>query len=309
MPIICIGNLSMGGTGKTPHTEYLIKLLHNERNLAVLSRGYGRKTSDFIIADDNSTSHDIGDEPLQMHLKYPDIKVAVENKRVLGILNLLYKYNDINTILLDDAFQHRSVKAGLNVVLTSYNYPFYQDYILPIGNLRELTVGINRADIIIVTKCPETLSKEEQESIKAKIQINKPIYFSSIVYGEIYSLFYDKKINYKDMNNVLLVTAIANALPLKNELLNNNINVKHLEYRDHYNFTNKDADNISACFESFALDDSDSKIILTTQKDAMRMKKNNTFAKLPIFVIEIKIDIINDKSNFNKKIIEYAKQD
>ena len=299
----------MGGTGKTPHTEYLIKLLHNERNLAVLSRGYGRKTSDFIIADDNSTSHDIGDEPLQMHLKYPDIKVAVENKRVLGILNLLYKYNDINTILLDDAFQHRSVKAGLNVVLTSYNYPFYQDYILPIGNLRELTVGINRADIIIVTKCPETLSKEEQESIKAKIQINKPIYFSSIVYGEIYSLFYDKKINYKDMNNVLLVTAIANALPLKNELLNNNINVKHLEYRDHYNFTNKDADNISACFESFALDDSDSKIILTTQKDAMRMKKNNTFAKLPIFVIEIKIDIINDKSNFNKKIIEYAKQD
>ena len=299
----------MGGTGKTPHTEYLIKLLHNERNLAVLSRGYGRKTSDFIIADDNSTSHDIGDEPLQMHLKYPDIKVAVENKRVLGILNLLYKYNDINTILLDDAFQHRSVKAGLNVLLTSYHYPFYQDYILPIGNLRELTVGINRADIIIVTKCPETLSKEEQEGIKAKIKINKPIYFSSIIYGEIYSLFSDKKINYKDMNNVLLVTAIANALPLKNELLNNKINVKHLEYRDHYNFTNKDAENISTCFDSFALDDSYSKIILTTQKDAMRMKKNNTFAKLPIFVIEIEIDIINDKSNFNKKIIEYANQD
>ena len=174
IPIICVGNLSTGGTGKTPHIEYLIRLLHKQYSIAVLSRGYKRKSTGFLLADSTSTAEDIGDEPMQFHRKFPDIGLAVDTKRVHGVEQTRQRRKDTQVILLDDGFQHRALKAGYYILLTSFDQLYINDYLLPVGNLREARSGAKRADMIIVTKCPDDLSPGDQENIRKKNRAAEP---------------------------------------------------------------------------------------------------------------------------------------
>lgn len=306
IPIICIGNLSMGGTGKTPHTEYLINLLKPNHNLAVLSRGYGRKTTDYIEAPIGAGAKLIGDEPAQFKRKNPEIIVSVEKKRVKGVLNLLYDNPKTDVILLDDAFQHRAIKPGCSVLLTDYNDPFYHDYLLPIGRLREFRAGKKRANLIIVTKCPKNISEEERKKITKAIKPlpDQSVFFSRIKYGKIYNPFTNEELQ-KSLNSyeVLIITGIANPQPLYDELNAKNIIYKSKSYRDHYPFSAKDVEPISKIFNTFATSD---KIILTTEKDASRLVEIKEFENLPIYCIEIEIEIIENKEEFDNRIINYV---
>jgi len=190
IPIISVGNLSMGGTGKTPHIEYLIRLLKPEFYIATLSRGYGRKTKDFLLADTQSTVNDIGDEPLQFKNKFPKMPVAVDEKRLRGVKRILELFPSIQSILLDDAFQHRPVKSGLSIVLTDFNKLYIDDHVVPSGTLREFPMGIKRADIIIITKCPHIPLPIERKGIVDKLKLlpHQKIFFTTICYGEFIPL-------------------------------------------------------------------------------------------------------------------------
>lgn len=306
LPVICIGNLSMGGTGKTPHTEYLIRLLKNEFKVSTLSRGYGRRTSEFELADENSTALTIGDEPLQYHRKFKDIHVAVEKKRVIGVLFTLHHAEDTEVIILDDAFQHRALRAGLNIMLTDFGKPFYKDYFLPVGELREQRKGVQRADIVVVTKCPESISENQMNEIKNNIPINKEnIFFSQIRYKGIYegksgNPFHENLNSYE----VLLVTGIANPKPIENYLIENQVKFEAIHYGDHYRFKKKDVQNISKKFDTFT---ASKKLILTTEKDFSRMLLITEFEKLPVFCLEIEIAILNDKEKFDNTILNYVR--
>lgn len=307
---ISVGNLSTGGTGKTPHIEYLIRLLKNEYKIATLSRGYGRKTGGFEQANDISTHKDVGDEPLQFYNKFKEeVNVYVENKRVTGVIEILAKHPDTEVILLDDAFQHRAIKPGFSVLLSDYSSLFYKDIILPAGNLREMRTEANRADLIVVTKCPNDISEKEMEGISVKIKkiANKPVYFSRIKYGEIKSFntnLKELRLNELKGAETLLITGIANPKPIQKLLNNNEINYKHLKFPDHHNFTKKNISNIIDIFGSI----SGNKIILTTEKDAVRLKSIDELKELPIYYLEIEIEIIKNKKEFDNKILTYVKQ-
>lgn len=307
---ISVGNLSTGGTGKTPHIEYLIRLLKNEYKIATLSRGYGRKTGGFEQANDTSTHKEVGDEPLQFYNKFKEeVNVFVENKRVTGVMEILAKHPETEVILLDDAFQHRAIKPGFSILLSDYSSLFYKDVILPAGNLREMRTEANRADLIMVTKCPNDISEKEMEAISIKIKkiANKPVYFSRIKYGEIKSFNANLKVlrlnEFKDIET-LLITGIANPKPIQKLLNNNEINYKHLKFPDHHNFTKKNISNIIDIFGSI----SGNKIILTTEKDAVRLKSIDELKELPIYYLEIEIEIIKNKKEFDNKILTYVKQ-
>ena len=309
LPIINVGNLSMGGTGKTPHIEYLIRLLKDQHNLVTLSRGFGRKERGFQIADKTSTADSIGDEPLQYYKKFGNtISVAVEANRVLGVMDICTQKPETNLILLDDAFQHRAIHAGLNILLTTYDEPFFQDYILPVGNLRESRRGKNRADIIIVTKC-KNFGEIKKEDIISKIKplTNQSVFFSMVNYGQIYRLAgheYDEKIAGK---NIVVVSGIAKAKPLLSYLRNQANVLHHFEFNDHHTFTDKDIAEIHNKIDKFA---SDNPIIITTEKDAMRLMNHTSFDKIekyPWFYQSIKIEL-DDEERFNKLIIEYVKE-
>ena len=307
-PIICIGNLSMGGTGKTPHTEYLARLLQDDYNLAILSRGYGRKTTDYIEANENSTAIHIGDEPAQYNRKFPNIKVVVEKRRVKGVLNLLYDNSSVEVILLDDAFQHRSLKAGKNILITDFNKPFFTDLILPMGELREFRKGKSRANIIIVSKCPHNLSIEKKNEIIKDISPNEnqKIFFSFIKYGRIYNPFTNKELKGAVSNyHALVLTGIANPTPLYEELNRREVSFSKQAYRDHYPFSEKDVATISEIFGTF---DCSEKIILTTEKDASRLLEIKGFEQLPIYCIEIEIGLIDDQEKFDNEILEYVRK-
>ena len=308
LPIICIGNLSMGGTGKTPHTEYIARILKEKFKIAILSRGYGRRTTDYIEADKNSTAKHIGDEPAQYHRKFPNIKVVVEKKRVKGVLNLLYDNPSIDAILLDDAFQHRALRAGLNILIADINKPFYNDLMLPMGELREFRKGKNRADIIIISKCPLNLSLERKNEIIKGISPtkNQKIFFSFIRYGRIYNPFTNKELKGEISNfETLVLTGIANPNPLYEELNRREVSFSKKAYRDHYPFSEKDVATVSEIFGTF---DSSKKIILTTEKDASRLLEIKGFEQLPIYCIEIEIDLIDDKEKFDNEILKYVSE-
>ena len=307
---ILVGNLSAGGTGKTPHIEYLIRLLKSENKIATLSRGYGRKTHGFLTASKTSTASEIGDEPLQFSTKFSDISVHVGVKRVDAVIEIMSEENPPEVILLDDAFQHRAIKAGLNILLTDYSSPFYKDYMLPTGYLREFPKGKKRAEIIIVTKCPVDISEEKKEEIQSKIKPNssQELYFSRIKYGNISPLFsHNKSIKISDLKNVnvLLLTGIANPNPLMNYLKTNRVSPKHLKFTDHHNFTKKDIQKIIFTFENIQGSDN---IILTTEKDAMRLKSISELKHLPIYFQEIEIEIIGNQEKFNNRINQYIKK-
>lgn len=302
IPIISVGNLSVGGTGKTPHIEYLIRLLQSSKKVAVLSRGYKRQTKGFVLAKNGITVNDIGDEPFQYFSKFKDIIVAVDEKRVNGIKQLLKLPISPDVILLDDAYQHRSVKPGLSILLTSFNELFIDDFILPVGNLRESKMGYKRADIIVITKCPEALDDEQQQTIVKKIKpyINQEIFFSKITYQNKLQ-GYDSKVNIQDLKNyeVLLITGIANPNPLIQYLKIYNKTLTHLKYPDHHNFTKNDLEKINKTYSDLT---SEKKLILTTEKDYVRI-----FAALEkCYYIAIETRIINNEDTFSKKIKNYV---
>lgn len=307
VPVINVGNLSMGGAGKTPHCEYIIELLRKDYKIALLSRGYGRKTVSYKEVEPTHPFLSVGDEPLQVKTKFPEITVSVENNRVKGILNLLYDHPETEVILLDDAFQHRSIRPGLNILLTKYHHPFYNDYIFPVGNLRESSKGSKRANLIIVTKCPEHISERQKKSVESAINANAIIYFTKISYGKIEPIFNSPALSLNQSLNILLVTGIASTEHITAKLKDDKLNFKHLKYRDHYPFSEKDADKISEIFDNFA--SGNKKIILTTEKDAMRIKNVEKLSKFPLYYIPIKIEFISEKESFDQKLKKYVAND
>jgi len=307
-PIISVGNLSMGGTGKTPHIEYLIRLLAKDYKIATLSRGYGRKTKGFFMADGLTNANDIGDEPMQFHQKFPKIGVAVDANRVAGVTEIMSLDNVPDLILLDDAFQHRRIKPGFQVLLTPYNDLYSDDFVFPSGKLREFTRGKSRADVVVVTKCPEELSVKEVSVINKKLGIakNQQLFFSKIIYGSVV-FGWDKVLDFDDLieYKVLLVTGIANPAPLIKHLKSYDISFKHLKFADHHNFSIDDVLKINSDFASLG---SGKKVILTTEKDHVRLSTTSIHKSILMY-LPISVDFLNgDKAKFDKRITDYVKQ-
>lgn len=299
IPIIIVGNLSVGGTGKTPQIEYLIRLLKDKFKLAVLSRGYKRKTKGYQLLHDANTAFDVGDEPLQYFRKFSTIDVAVDANRVEGATKLIEQKSP-EVILLDDAYQHRKIKGSFYILLTKYDDLFIDDFLLPTGNLRESRSGVKRSDVIIVTKCPSDLSIEQQHNIKERLKkFQKEVFFTTIAYGKILSQNAELSIKELINSKVLLITGIANPTPLLRFLEGNNINFTHLKYRDHHHFSSEEIKKIQQEFDNLK---SSNKILLTTEKDYIRLKdsiKN-------LYYIEIETCFIgNENEKFNQMIIDH----
>ena len=297
VPIIAVGNLSVGGTGKTPQIEYLIRLLSPKYKIATLSRGYKRQSKGFVLADSTSNAEILGDEPFQFYTKFKNIQVAVDADRKNGIEQLLYQQERPDVILLDDAFQHRKVKAGFYILLTSYGDLFCDDYMLPTGNLRESRSGAKRADIIVVTKCPANLSLDEQNEIKSKLQLNsdQELYFSYIDYDDsVYSE--DKVLKVSEIENVdkLLLAGIAKPEPFFGYLQDES--VECLTYPDHHHFSEKELLEIN--------NKSKNKIIITTEKDFVRLK--GSIPKEQLFYLPIRSTFLSVSENFDKTITNYV---
>ena len=305
-PLICVGNLAVGGTGKTPMVEYIIKLLEKKYKVATLSRGYKRKTKGFFIADNKTTSEDIGDEPMQMHNNFPDVTVAVAEERVIGIPQLLSEKPATQVIILDDAFQHREVNAGFNILLTDSRNLYSQDVLLPAGSLRDVKSSSGRADLIIVTKCEPGLSdKEKQDIIKQLNPLDRQkIYFTAIEYKNPFHLFSKKEYQLDSNCSVLLVTGIANPEPIKEVFKNFVSGYQILKFRDHHNFSPEDIKEIK---DEFSQIENDNKIIVTTEKDAVRLVKfKKELENLPIYVLPISHRFLfGAASEFEKDILTF----
>ncbi|CAM1353079.1 tetraacyldisaccharide 4'-kinase [Tenacibaculum insulae] len=295
IPVIVVGNLSVGGTGKSPQIEYLLRLLKDTYKIAVLSRGYKRQTTGFQIVNSNHLAADVGDEPLQFYKKFKnDAIIAVDADRTNGIQQLLNN-NSPQVILLDDAYQHRKVKGSTYILLTKFTDLYTDDFILPTGNLRESKRGAKRADVIVVTKCPKNLSEEKKAEIVKKInpKANQQVFFTTISYdNNLKGSETALKITDLKQKEVLLVTGIANPTSLLTFLSEEKINFKHLEYPDHYDFTDKDILKIKREFKNLSASNS---MILTTEKDYMRLEgklKNLSY-------ISIKSTFLNKEKAFN----------
>ena len=291
LPIISVGNLVLGGSGKTPTIEYLIRLLSKNYKIAVLSRGYGRKSKGFIIADSNSDTNLIGDEPMQYYRKFKNIIVSVDSNRVRGVNKLIKLNSKPEIILLDDAYQHRRLKPGMSILLTKFNDLYSDDNIFPLGNLRESKSNANRADIIIVTKCDKNISKDQKRHIIQKLNIgdNQKIYFSSIKYSK---MLYDKESSklLSEFKNIkfTLVTGIANSSHMVNYLKDNDFNFNHLSFKDHHNYSDSDISNIN-----------NNEIVITTEKDYVKLYSRVT-TKLFYLPIEF---LIHNEGEFNNQIL------
>ena len=308
-PIISVGNLSLGGTGKTPHIEYLINLLSPNLKIATLSRGYKRKTKGFFLSNENSTIEDIGDEPLQYRLKFKKLIVAVDEKRVNGIEEIKRIHPETEVILLDDAYQHRSLNPGINILITEFNKLYCNDYVIPSGKLREFKNGSKRADIIIVSKSPNTLSSAKRSHVIKELnpESNQSVYFSFIKYGMIKAFTSKAKEIVCSKGDLLLLTGIAKPEPLVEKLTQEFNSIEHIKYSDHHSFTDLDIFNIKDRYQNI---ESNNKIIITTEKDIMRLSLPSIFKQIqdiPIFYIPIEICFhINDKKEFDKKILDYV---
>ena len=307
-----MGNLTVGGTGKTPHIEYIVKLLKDEFRIATLSRGYRRKTKGFFKAAETYSATEIGDEPAQIKKKFPEIIVAVDEKRVNGIKCLLKDDKKPQVILLDDAFQHRYVTPGLNILLVDYNRPTWRDHVLPFGRLREPASGIKRAHAVIVTKCPANISTQERENIKKMINAKEdtPIFFSTICYDEPIAIFdvKDSRCNINEKSEILLLTGIARPEPLKKEIERRGARVTLMKYPDHHHFTSSELKDIA---EKFASLPSDKKVIITTEKDAERITGRNDLPpiiKENIYTMPIKVKIAENEKMFNQIIVDYVRK-
>lgn len=296
LPIIAVGNLSVGGTGKTPQIEYLIRLLSPTNKVATLSRGYKRKSEGFILADATSNAEILGDEPFQFYQKFPNILVTVDANRKNGIEQLM-KISKPDIILLDDAFQHRKVKAGFYILLTAYNDLYADDFILPTGNLRESRSGAERANIIVVTKCPANLSEKEKNVIERKLQLEsrQKLFFTSIAYDE-FIFSEEKQLLVSEIKNSekLLLAGIAKPEPFFDYLKNEKDTI--LTYPDHHHFSEKDILEIKEKAED--------KIIITTEKDYVRLKGNLPSEQL--FYLPIKSEFLQNQEIFDQTILSYV---
>ncbi|GAA4236627.1 tetraacyldisaccharide 4'-kinase [Postechiella marina] len=294
IPIVCVGNLSTGGTGKTPMIEYLVRLLKDNHSLATLSRGYKRKSKGFQLGTNKADANSLGDEPYQFYTKFKDeVLVAVDADRNNGIKRLLALKNAPNVILLDDAFQHRKVQAGFNIMLSTYSNLFIDDMVLPTGNLREPKCGAKRANIIVVTKCPFDLSGGQKAEIISKIKpaSHQNVFFSSILYSDV--VFNNKtSLNLKDLPQFTLITGIANAKPLVDFLDEKDLKFDHIDFDDHYNFTTDDL----RVFE-------EKELLITTEKDFMRLKQHESL-KDKLYFLPIK-STVDNASKFDALIKDF----
>lgn len=311
-PVISVGNLSVGGTGKTPHIEYLIKLLGTQYKLAVLSRGYKRKSSGYKMVQRMATANEVGDEASLIKSKYPFVNVAVAEERVYGIPQLLSDAPQTQVLLLDDAFQHRSVTPAINILLTRFNKPYTRDYILPAGSLREFRASAKRADFIVVSKCPESLSKEQRESLRKEIapSKNQLLLFSYLKYGKAYNLIDSKdKIELSDPDAIYLFSGIAQLDELMEYLKSQSKEVFNSEYPDHHNFDAYDMDNIRTAFQNI---DRKNKILLTTEKDVVRLIPHKRWVqenKLPIYILPVEVEFFpEDKDRFQRELLQYLEK-
>ncbi len=320
LPVICVGNITVGGTGKTPHIEYLIRLLKDNYNIAILSRGYRRKTKDFFVATTDSTVDEIGDEPKQIKQKFPEVTLAVDSKRARGITKLLTE-SELDTILLDDGFQHRWVTAGLSILVIDYNRPLDSDFIMPVGSLRESASERKRANMIIISKTPTDIKPIEQRifEINLGMQTYQTAFFTTLKYGVLTPMFRDFKVNSNAADNwfrtnncsILLVTGIANPKPLLEYLQNHSKDIVHQRFPDHHNFSKKDIQNILKKFESIK---SEHKIIISTEKDAIRLRVDGLVedsVKENFFYLPVEVDFLSpeDKENFDKQIVRFITKD
>ncbi len=312
IPIISVGNISVGGTGKTPFVEYLLDLMLENYKIAALSRGYRRSTKGFVVADKKTKPNEIGDEAFQIHKKFKKAKVAVDADRVRGVGKLLNKYDNLNAIILDDAYQHRYIKPGVSIVLIDYNRPVFKDYLLPAGNLRERKHNLRRANIVIVTKVPEKI-KPIQKRIwikELKLYPYQFLYFTTICYESLKSVFNDigaKKEMVDKKNSVLLITGIASTKTIFEKVSSDYGEVVHLSYPDHHDYDFKDIEKIEKKFDAIK---NKNKFILTTEKDAVKLKHLKIEEKLKnkMFYLPMKIKFLDNKeTEFNKKIISYVK--
>lgn len=302
---IVVGNLSVGGTGKTPLVAHLVQhFIDSNKKVATLSRGYGRKTKGVQFANDNSKAADIGDEPLLYAARFgKNVKVVVAEKRKEGVLQLIDKHPDTEIIVLDDAFQHRAVQAGLNILVTEFERPFSSDWMLPVGRLREHASGARRADIIVVSKCPENGDPKLKESLRKQLtRHNQPVFFTSIRYGELVQM---NEAPIDSIKNVLLVTGIGQPSPLI-AYLKKQYAVTHLNFPDHHDFSHKDIREIHQKFNTFASHD---KIIVATEKDFMRLRafEEVVSGDIPWFYQPIEI-IIENEIQFTNLLNDYVRE-
>jgi len=318
LPIISVGNLAVGGTGKTPHVEFLLSFLKADLKIAVLSRGYKRKTKGFLLADSESTYNEIGDEPFQIAAKNLDVIVAVDEKRVDGVNQLIAQFPELQTIILDDAFQHRQIKPGLSILLTDINNMYTSDSHLPGGNLRERRKGAVRADMIVITKCPLDLKPIEIRLIEKDFTLKpyQSLFFSSFEYSEIQPVFPEsivEKWDFSKISNlntsILLITGIVSPLAILEYLQKYSNKVDKIFYPDHYNFQKSDFIKIEKLFSTIQ---TQFKLIIVTEKDAARLISNpNLPATLKpyLYVIPIKVKILNNQEEvFKQKITNYVNE-
>ena len=309
-PIICVGNLCLGGTGKTPMTEYLINKLKDQFHVATLSRGYGRKTKGFVLADESANYETIGDEPYQYFRKFNDIQVVVDEERADGVQKLINQSNAPEVILLDDAFQHRQIQAGLNILLTDYDCLYSEDFLIPAGTLRDIRSAAQRADIIIVTKAPEKLSDKEFEALKTRLKPceNQKIFTSFMVYGDLIPLNENaKNTNPNDADCAIALCGIAKPKPFVEQVKSRFGEAKELIFSDHHDFSAGDIEEIVKKYETFCKQKA---IIVTTEKDASRLMKNSylcQFNNLPIFALPIEVRFHQEEA-FNSEIETYVRR-
>ena len=308
-PVICVGNLNFGGTGKTPHTEYLIDLLKNDFRLATLSRGYGRKTKGFLLANSSSTYNDVGDEPLQYHTKHPEIQVAVDENRVEGVTHLLWEQG-VEVILLDDAFQHRKIEAGLNILLTEYQNLYSDDHLFPAGTLRDVRSASKRADIIVVSKSPKTLNDEIKQQVVNRLRPKngQKVFFSYLEYEELKPLNAEAKhIEANAIESALLFCGIAHPNPLIDRLKEQYKHLEVMTFADHHAYTKNDVASIMQRFESLP---DEKKIIITTEKDAARLTNSPylcQFETAPLYDLPVTVRF-HEEEKFNEEILDYVRK-
>jgi len=311
LPVISVGNLSVGGTGKTPHIEYLLRLLQYEYRVATMSRGYKRKSRGFILADQNSSALEIGDEPAQFLYKFPETAVSVCEDRMTGIPELLSRRPDTDVILLDDAFQHRSVKPGLNILITDYNRPYFKDFILPFGRLREGRSAFRRADIIIVSKCPYSLSDVGQKIFLERMKPlpHQQVFFTVMTYGLLYDFYTGTSYDVREQQHIVLVCGIARPEPIVKYLQAYDHLVHLLSYPDHHYFSDQNIEEIKTAYNNLP---EKNRIIVTTEKDAARLalkKEQLSALNLPLYILPIEVTFLDDDTGFDNLVKQYIRQE
>ena len=315
IPVISVGNITVGGSGKTPHVEYLVRLLKDKTKVAVLSRGYKRQTKGFVLANEQSTVQDVGDEPLQMKRKFNDIYVAVDEDRCHGIDTLTSDNDtkDVDVILLDDAFQHRYVKPGINILLVDYHRMIFKDKLLPAGRLREPAEGKKRADIVIITKCPKDLRPMDYRVLTNEMGLlaYQSLYFTTLSYENLCPLFGGEERTLDSIaqdEHVLLLTGIATPQQIISDLQPHCSHIQPLTFGDHHQFTEKDIDTINETFDSMP----SPKLIVTTEKDACRLENMSGLSEQVrnhIYVLPVHIEFMLDQEeSFTFKILSYVQK-